>query len=99
MSDNNKNLYERVGAQIGWNFQKITQRERIIGKKWDYLKVVRKYLNSKITLLDIGTGGGELLLQIAPLVKQAFGIDYARTMIRTANQNLKKTNYQMLNSS
>ncbi|MCD6114670.1 methyltransferase domain-containing protein [bacterium] len=88
---NYKQLYERVGSVIGWDFSKITKRTKVVGKKWDYIKVVKKYINKETILLDIGTGGGELLLKIAPFVKKACGIDHSRSMIKTARKNLAKS--------
>ncbi len=41
-------------------------------------------------LLDIGTGGGELLITIAGFVKKAYGIDYSQGIIKTAKKNLAK---------
>ena len=49
----------------------------------------------KKVLLEIGTGGGEILLKLVPFAKEAFGIDYSKSMIKTANENLSKSNYQM----
>lgn len=88
---NYKQLYERVGSVIGWDFSKITKRTKVIGEKWDYIEIVKKYVNKETVLLDIGTGGGELLLKIAQFVKKAYGIDHSRSMIKTAKKNLTKS--------
>lgn len=89
-----KKLYERVGSKIGWDFSKITKGMKVVGKKWSYLEIVKNYVNNKTILLDIGTGGGELLLKIARYVKKAYGIDYSRSMIKTARKNLLKSKIQ-----
>ena len=85
---NYKQLYNRVGAIRGWDFSGITKRKKTIGKKWNYTEIVKKYINKQTILLDIGTGGGEFLLKIAPFVKKAYGIDCSRNMIKTAKKNL-----------
>jgi SAM-dependent methyltransferase len=84
-------LYERVGAVIGWDFNQITKRTKTAGEKWNFLEVVKKYVNTKTFLLDLGTGGGEALLKIAKSVEKAYGIDNSKSMISTANKNLAKS--------
>lgn len=48
----------------GWDFSHI--ENRVISKKlpWDYKKVIKTYLKNNMTLLDMGTGGGEFLLTL-----------------------------------
>ncbi len=48
---NYKQLYERVGSVIGWDFSKLKKRTKIIGKKWDFKKVVKNYLNKELKLI------------------------------------------------
>jgi len=88
---NYKQLYEKVGSAIGWDFSRIRKRTKVIGKKWDFLEIVKNYVDKKTILLDIGTGGGELLLKIARFVKKAYGIDNSESMINTAKRNLEKS--------
>ena len=86
-----KQLYKRVGSVIGWDFSKIIRRMKVVGKKWSFLEIIKKYISKETILLDIGTGGGEKLLQIAKFVKRAYGIDNTRGMIATAKKNLTKS--------
>jgi len=90
-----KELYERVGSVVGWDFSKIDKRTKTVGEKWDFLEIVKNYVSNETILLDIGTGGGEKLLEIAKFVEKAYGIDNSRSMITTANRNLRKA--KMLN--
>ncbi|MFD2305422.1 class I SAM-dependent methyltransferase [Enterococcus termitis] len=46
---------------IGWDFSFMTNRWSIEPLPWDYSSLVRKYLKKTMYLLDMGTGGGELL--------------------------------------
>ncbi len=85
-----KKFYEKEGFR-GWDFSIISKRMKVEGEKWDYVEVVKTCLNKKKVLLDIGTGGGEILLKLAPFAKEAFGIDYSKSMIKTANENLSKS--------
>lgn len=90
-----RELYERVGSVVGWDFSKIDKRTKTVGKKWDFLEIVKNYVSNETILLDIGTGGGKKLLEVAKSVEKAYGIDNSRSMITTANRNLRKA--KMLN--
>lgn len=95
-----KKVYNKVGSISGWDFGKISKRTKAVDEKWDYLKLVMKYLNKDTYLLDIGTGGGEKLIDFAKAVRKAVGIDHSEGMISTANRNLKKSgleNIQFIN--
>lgn len=54
---------------------------------WDYLEVVRRYLGPESYVLDIGTGGGEKFLELAPHFGRGIGIDRKPEMVRTAVEN------------
>lgn len=46
---------------IGWDFSYIEDRYWQENTSWDYTEIVKNYLKPSMTLLDMGTGGGELL--------------------------------------
>lgn len=48
----------------GWDFSHIDGRWDCPNPPWDYRSVVKSYLKDTDTLLDMGTGGGEVLLSI-----------------------------------
>lgn len=84
-----KAFYEKVGKLIGWDFSQVkTEKE---GEKWDFLEEVLKISNPDSILLDIGTGGGEKVLEIADKFLFVIGIDHSKSMIKTANRNLSKS--------
>ena len=83
-----KEMYEQVGSVVGWDFGKIDKRKKVIGKKWVFLEVVKGYVTDGTFLLDIGTGGGEKLLEVAKIAGKAYGIDNQQSMIDAANKNL-----------
>ncbi len=90
-----RELYEKVGSVVGWDFSKIEKRKKVVGKKWDFLEIAKGYVTDETVLLDIGTGGGEKLLEIAKRAKKACGIDHQQSMIDAANRNLAES--KMLN--
>lgn len=51
---------EKFGIK-GWNFDHLERRWFNEPLPWDYLQIVLKYLRDDMQLLDMGTGGGELL--------------------------------------
>lgn len=46
----------------GWDFSYMKDRWEQENLSWSYSSFVREYLSSNLNLLDMGTGGGELLL-------------------------------------
>lgn len=55
-------LNESSKGMQGWDFSYLEGRTEEESLPWDYKEVVRKYLCTTDTLLDMGTGGGEFLL-------------------------------------
>jgi len=91
MMQQEKNFYDEVGKNIGWDFSIIESRKIIKGKKWDFLRVVKQFLNKDKILLYIGTGGGEKILQISYFCKKIVGIDNSLEMVNKSNENLVKS--------
>lgn len=82
-------FYDKVGKTNGWDFSSV----RCITEEasWDfYREVVNKAKPSDI-LLDIGTGGGEKVLEIVDSFSLIIGIDNSREMVGTARANLEKS--------
>jgi SAM-dependent methyltransferase len=59
-------LREEERTFTGWDFSYIADRTSEQGMEWDYRSIVQSYLKPDHTLLDMGTGGGELLLSLSP---------------------------------
>jgi len=57
---------ERAPFQ-GWDFAWLDQRMVEDPLSWDYLAQVRRRLDDARSMLDLGTGGGEILSQLSPL--------------------------------
>jgi SAM-dependent methyltransferase len=55
--------YEKIKFE-GWDFSHIKDSWENETLPWNYVKIVNKYLSSDLELLDMGTGGGELLLSL-----------------------------------
>ncbi|WP_245630336.1 class I SAM-dependent methyltransferase [Amphibacillus sediminis] len=61
------------------------------GVKWDFYEEVINKCSDQDILLDMGTGGGEGILKIAPSLLLLIGIDLSSEMIKTAKSNVKKS--------
>jgi len=55
---------EENHAFQGWDFSHLDGRWDSPEPPWAYKKIVKSYLNDTDVLLDMGTGGGEILLSI-----------------------------------
>jgi SAM-dependent methyltransferase len=83
--DNLKQIIAANGKLDGWNFARLrTGRDPVL---WDYVEVVRQYIQPSHRVLDIGTGGGEIFLSLAPYFGAGVGIDENPAMIETARRN------------
>ena len=57
-------LAEEKAFFQGWDFSRHSENWKESPLTWDYVKTVQDYLKSEDLLLDMGTGGGEVLLTI-----------------------------------
>ena len=80
-----KLIVEGVGELEGWDFSRV--RDGRDPLPWNYVDVVKQYLKPTDRVLDIGTGGGEIFLSLAPYFGEGVGIDDDAAMIKTAQLN------------
>jgi len=70
---NNPDRFHQLVAEAqsepftGWDFGWLDDRLIQQNPPWDYLSIVKEHLRTASSLLDMGTGGGELLASLAPL--------------------------------
>ncbi len=84
--DELKQIYESVGEITGWDWSRT--RTRIGPVPWEYGEVARRFLRPDSRVLDVGTGGGEIFLGLAPYCGRGVGTDISPQMISTARDNL-----------
>ncbi len=81
MEIQNRTLFEDLIAEAlrqdfsGWDFGYIHNRWKESPTSWDYPQLVRNYFQPEISLLDMDTGGGELLSSLQPLPKMTFATE------------------------
>ncbi len=59
----------------GWDFSYLKDRMVEAPLSWDYLTEVRERLKGVSALVDLGTGGGEMLSQLAPFPPRTFATE------------------------
>ncbi|MEM7331771.1 MAG: class I SAM-dependent methyltransferase [Chloroflexota bacterium] len=83
----------KANSQLrGWDFSSISSE--VSPKPWDYKTVVRQYLKPTDTVLDVGTGGGEVFLSLADAFESGIGVDQQTSMVATAKENLANLGVQ-----
>ena len=79
-----KEFYDEIND---WDFSKF-QIETENLTNWDLYEILGKIATKDSKILDLGTGGGEKLLEFFPETKEILGTDFSEGMIRTACKNL-----------
>ena len=88
MKDNEFNYYNKIK---NWDFSQINCEIESL-TNWDLSKILNEKATKKSRILDLGTGGGEILIDEFPEALEIVGTDFSPEMIKTANKNLKKAN-------
>ena len=84
-------LAEAKGAPFsGWDFGYITKTRRMVDApvKWNYYNVVLPKLRESKSLLDMGTGGGEILSSFAPLPPVTYATEQYEPNVAVAQEKL-----------
>lgn len=91
-SEEEKNFYNKVGKIIGWDFSKIKYKIED-NSEFQFFDEINAKVNYNTILLDLGTGGGEKLLNLISnkcLLK--IGTDFSIEMVKCANKQNKNAN-------
>ena len=87
----NKKEYEYYNELKNWDFSKIRYNAEYL-TNWDMYDILKAHSNQQSRVLDLGTGGGEKVLANFPNVSEILATDFSEEMIKTANNNLQKSN-------
>lgn len=77
----NRELFERLIAEAmqqefsGWDFGFIADRWQESPTTWDYPQIVRNYIKPEYAMLDMDTGGGEVLSSFMPLPQNTYATE------------------------
>jgi SAM-dependent methyltransferase len=72
----------------GWDFGFFAGRYVEADPPWDYRELVREVLDETTSLLDLGTGGGELLAELAPLPEHTVATEGFPRNVAVARERL-----------
>lgn len=73
MEIKNREQFEKLVSEAleqefsGWDFKFISERLKESPTSWNYAQIVRDHIKPDIYLLDMDTGGGEMLSSLQPL--------------------------------
>ena len=87
MNNNELDYYNRIK---NWDFSMINFKEEDL-TNWNMTRILNDSTNKDSVVLDLGTGGGEKVLNDFPDVKEIIGTDFLNEMIKTAKENLRKS--------
>ena len=90
MKNNELDYYNKIK---NWDFSKIKYETQSL-TNWDMYKILKEKATEKSRILDLGTGGGEKVINEFPNVLEIIGTDFSPEMIKTAKENLKKSKKQ-----
>lgn len=85
MQESELKYYEEIG---NWDFSKIKCKSENV-TTWDFYQKIRENTNEKSLCLDLGTSGGENVLNNYPDVGMIIATDFSEEMIKTAKNNIK----------
>lgn len=86
MQESELKYYERIG---NWDFNQIKCTTENL-TNWDFYRKIKENTTEKSLCLDLGTGGGEKVVQNYPEVGMIIATDFSEEMIKTAKENTKK---------
>ena len=84
------NEYEYYSNLANWSFSDIKYYSENY-TNWIYEDQIKKYVNKKSRVLDLGTAAGEKVLKTFPECAEILGTDFSSEMIKNANINLEKS--------
>ncbi len=73
----------------GWDFSWLGGRKTELKLPWDYAAKVRARMQGISTMLDMGTGGGEVLAALAPFPRRACATETYGPNVPVARQRLE----------
>ena len=88
MNNNELDYYNRIK---NWDFSKISYEVESL-TNWDMYKILNEKTTKNSRILDLGTGGGEKVINKFPEALEIVGTDFSQQMIKTAKENLTKSN-------
>lgn len=101
---NKSNSFDRLIAEAmnepfkGWDFSYIVDSGRMVEAplKWHYFNKIKPYINGAEKLLDMGTGGGEVLSRLRPLPPKTYATESYPPNVRVAREKLSSLGVEVV---
>ena len=81
MDIKNKDIFDQLISEAleqefsGWDFNFLSERMKEGSLSWDYPQIVRDHIKPDMYLLDMDTGGGEILSSLQPLPRHTYATE------------------------
>ena len=81
MQIKNKDLFDNLVAEAleqefsGWDFRYVAGRWQESPLSWDYAQIVKDHIKPDMHMLDMDTGGGEVLSSLQPLPRYTYATE------------------------
>lgn len=73
----------------GWDFRFLANRWKEEPTSWEYPRIVRSYIKPELSMLDMDTGGGEVLSSFMPLPQNTFATEAYLPNVPVAKNRLE----------
>ena len=84
------NEHDYYSELANWSFDDIDYTSEVL-TNWIYEEEIKKRVNEKSRILDLGTAAGEKLIENFQNCSEILGTDFSSKMIEAANKNLIKS--------
>ena len=102
MQIKNREQFERLVSEAleqefsGWDFHYISERWKESPLSWDYPQIVKDHIKPKMYLLDMDTGGGEVLSSFQPLPLYTYATEGYPPNVPVAKSRLEPLGVKMV---
>lgn len=83
----------------GWDWSALHDRFVSGEPSWDYRAIVRRHAERVTSMLDLGTGGGELLASLAPLPGRTVATEGYPPNVTVARRNLAPLGVEVVDTT
>jgi SAM-dependent methyltransferase len=80
----------------GWDFSYIGKRHHMDRPDWNYEETAKKLISNAASVLDIGTGGGEVFARLAPFPPHAVAVEDWLPNVAVATKRLSPLGVKVL---
>lgn len=80
----------------GWDFSYIRERKNEEKEPWDYEALAKELVQKSKSILDMGTGGGEIFSSLAPFPEHTVAIEWYKLNVKVARKRLEPLGVKVL---